>query len=115
MRRLSSLVAAVLATAAAGLGLVATSSAPASAAACSGATGVTVVVDHGSLGGGVEQVCNAGGGGEDAVSLFTGAGFALTYVQRQPGFVCRINGQPASDPCVNTPPSDAYWGLWWSD
>ena len=22
---------------------------------------------------------------------------------------------PASDPCVNTPPADAYWGLWWSD
>ena len=44
-----------------------------------------------------------------------GPGFSLTYVQRQPGFVCRINGAPASDPCVNTPPADAYWGLWWSD
>ncbi len=22
---------------------------------------------------------------------------------------------PADDPCVNTPPADAYWGLWWSD
>ena len=42
-------------------------------------------------------------------------GYTFTYVQRQPGFVCRINGQPASDPCVNTPPVDAYWGLWWSD
>ena len=58
------LAAAVLATAAAGLGLVATASAPATAAACSGATGVTVVVDHGALGGGVDQVCNAGGGGK---------------------------------------------------
>ena len=22
---------------------------------------------------------------------------------------------PADDPCVNTPPADAYWSLWWSD
>jgi hypothetical protein len=113
--QIARLAAAVLATAAAGLGLVASTSAPAAAAACSGATGVTVVVDHGALGGGVDQVCNSGGGGHDAISLFTGAGFSLTYVQSQPGFVCRINGQPASDPCVRTPPSDAYWGLWWSD
>ena len=71
---------------------------------------MTVVVDHGALGGGVDQVCNAVGGGNDATSLFTGAGFSLTYVQRQPGFVCRINGQPASDPCVNTPPVERLLG-----
>jgi hypothetical protein len=88
---------------------------PAAAAACSGATGVTVVVDHGSLGGGIDQVCSPSGGGKTASSIFVGAGFSLTYVQQQPGFVCRINGQPASDACVRTPPSDAYWGLWWSD
>jgi hypothetical protein len=29
--------------------------------------------------------------------------------------VCRVNGVPASDPCVNTAPADAFWGLWWSD
>ena len=109
------LAAVVLATAAAGLGLVTSTSAPATAAACPSASGVTVVVDHGSLGGGVEQVCNQSGGGNAAASNFTGAGFSLTYVQQQPGFVCRINGQPASDPCVRTPPSNAYWGLWWSD
>ena len=85
------------------------------AAACSGATGVTVVVDRGALGGGIDEVCNASGGGKSATTLFTGAGFSLTYVQQTPGFVCRINGQPASDPCVKTPPTDAYWGLWWSD
>ncbi|WP_028652443.1 hypothetical protein [Nocardioides halotolerans] len=107
-------LAVVLATATAGLGIVAGSPAPATAAACSGATGVTVVVDHGALGGGVDQVCVTSGG-QDGASLFASAGFSLTYVQRQPGFVCRIDGQPASDPCVNTPPSNAYWGLWWSD
>ena len=116
MRRLiARLAAAVLATAAAGLGFVAGTSAPADAAACSGASGVTVVVDHGALGGGVDQVCNPSGGGNAASSNFTGAGFALTYVQSQPGFVCRINGQPASAACVNTPPTNAYWGLFWSD
>jgi hypothetical protein len=88
---------------------------PAAAAACSGATGVTVVVDRGALGGGIDQVCNGSGGGNTATTLFTDSGFSLTYVQQTPGFVCRINGQPASDPCVKTPPSDAYWGLWWSD
>jgi hypothetical protein len=112
--QLARLAAAVLTTAAAGLGLVVGTSAPATAAACSGATGVTVVVDHGALGGGVEVVCNPSAGGK-ASSLFTGSGFALTYVQRTPGVVCRINGQPASDPCVNTPPTNAYWGLFWSD
>jgi hypothetical protein len=76
---------------------------------------VTVVVDRGALGGGIDEVCNASGGGKTATTLFTGSGFSLTYVQQTPGFVCRINGQPASDPCVQTPPSDAYWGLWWSD
>jgi hypothetical protein len=59
-------------------------------------------------------VCNSSGGGNVATSIFAGAGFALTYAQRQPGFVCRINGAPASDPCVNTPPADAYWGLYWA-
>ena len=109
------LAAAILTTAAASLGLVATSSAPADAAACSGSRGVTVVVDHGALGSGITQACNASGGGKSGTTQFTSTGFSLTYVQRQPGFVCRIDAQPASDPCVNTPPADAYWGLWWSD
>jgi hypothetical protein len=117
-RRLGPLVAAVV-TAAVGAGLggvlaAPASSAPAAAAPCSGATGVTVVVDRGSLGGGIDQVCNGAGGGKTAAKLFTGSGYSLSYVQRQPGFVCRIDGVPASDPCVNTPPADAYWGLWWS-
>ena len=113
--QIARLAAAVLATSAAGLGLVSGTSAPAAAAACSGATGVTVVVDHGALGGGVDQACNGNGGGNVAATQFTSAGYSLTYVQQQPGFVCRINGEPASDPCVRTPPSNAYWGLWWSD
>jgi hypothetical protein len=88
---------------------------PASAAACPTDEGVTVVVDFHELGGGVQTGCIADGGGQAAAALFPAAGFALDYVQRQPGFVCRVDGVPADNPCVNTPPSDAYWALYWSD
>lgn len=40
------------------------------------------------------------------------AGFSVTKVQTQPGFVCRINGAPADDPCVRTPPASAYWAYY---
>jgi hypothetical protein len=111
MRLAARLVAAVVLTAA----TTALPVAPAHAAACTSADGVTVVVDYHELGGGVGQVCDAGGAGKSAAAQFADAGFALTRVQRQPGFICRVQGKPASDPCVNTPPADAYWGLWWSD
>jgi len=88
---------------------------PATAAACSGVSGVTVVVEFNGLGGGVDQDCAAEGGGHTADRLLKETGHALAYVQRFPGFVCRVDGLPADDPCVNTPPADAYWGLWWSD
>jgi hypothetical protein len=112
MRHLSRLVAAALVVAVTSLVLPAS---PAAAAACPSDSGVTVVVDFNQLGGGVQQLCDADGGGDTAASLFSAGGYALTYAQRQPGFVCRVNGVPASDPCVNTSPSDAYWGLYWSD
>ena len=56
-----------------------------------------------------------GGGQHGRPRCSKDAGHSLTYVQRFPGFVCHIDGLPADDPCVNTPPADAYWGLWWSD
>lgn len=110
-RHVVRVLAAVVLTAATGLVLP---SAPASAAACSAAEGVTVVVDFHELGGGVQQVCDAGSG-QTAAARFGDAGFVLDRVQSQPGFVCRVQGKPASDPCQRTPPSNAYWGLWWSD
>lgn len=87
----------------------------ASAAACSTDAGVTVVVDPHELGGGVTQRCDPAGAGKSGASLFADNGIPLTYVQRVPGFVCRVSGVPADDPCVNTPPTAAYWGLFWSD
>lgn len=110
--RLARLAAAVVMTAAAG---VAVSAAPAHAAACSGSTGVSVVVDFRELGGGVQQACAPDGAGRTAASLFSQTGFPLTRVQSQPGFVCRVSGAPSNDPCVQTPPDTAYWGLWSSD
>jgi hypothetical protein len=100
--------------AAGGLGAL-SPAAPATAAPCSGTAGVTVVVEYGALGGGIDQLCAPEGGGRTADRLLKDTGHALTFVQRFPGFVCRIEGVPADDPCVNTPPADAYWGLWWSD
>ena len=82
-------------------------SAPAHAAACTGGTGVTVVVGS-SVG------CDANGGGP-AASNFADAGHQLRYASGAPGFVCRVDGAPASDPCVEASPVDAYWGLFWSD
>jgi hypothetical protein len=107
------LVAATTLVAAAGTVAV---EAPAAAATCSSASGVSVVVDFHELGGGAPTDCVAGGGGKTAASLFKTAGFPLTYVQGQ-AFVCRVSGKPtqADEPCNRTPPADAYWGLWWSD
>lgn len=90
------------------------SQSPAAASVCTSDAGVTVVVDPGALGGAITTVCDPGSG-EVASTRFGQSGFTLTYAQRQPGFVCRVNGVPASDPCVNTSPVDAYWGLFWTD
>lgn len=103
MRRLMSLVVALLLGSGAGIALT---GAPAMAAACAKGVGVTVVV-----GGSVS--CDGNGG--DAANNFGDAGYDLTYVQRQPGFVCQVDGAPSSANCVNTPPADSYWALFWSD
>ena len=82
----------------------------ASAAACGGTSGVTVVVDFTAFGRGVVTACAAGdpSSGLDALAK---AGFSWTGVQQQPGFVCRIDGLPDAqqEACVRTPPADAYW------
>jgi hypothetical protein len=114
MRRYAArLTVAALVAAAVGLGVPTPA---AQASTCGSARGVTVVVDFHQLGGGVQTFCDIpGAGSKTADTQLRDAGHALTYVQRQPGFICRIDGKPASDPCVNTPPADAYWSLWWSN
>lgn len=105
------LVAAVVLTAATGLGVPA----PALAASCPTGHGVTVVVDFHQLGGGAQSACDPGGAGRLAATQLIDVGHTLRYAQQQPGFVCRVDGSPSSDPCVTTSPADAYWSLWWSD
>lgn len=114
MRVLGAAAAAlvVAATSVLGTGLAAS---PAQAESCSGAGGVTVVVDFNQLGGGVAVACDADGGGKTASSIFPESGFALRYATREPGFVCRVEEKPAQAPCATTSPADAYWSLYWSD
>jgi hypothetical protein len=90
---------------------------PAQAAGCSGTTGVTVVVDFGPLGGGTEQVCVASGDGDSAAQVTTDGGFRVERTNDGQPFVCRVGGKPTpeQEPCDDTPPSNAYWGLFWSD
>ncbi|MBM7775613.1 hypothetical protein JOD54_005817 [Actinokineospora baliensis] len=87
----------------------------ANAAACE-STGVTVVVDFGSLGGGVQTRC-APGDPNSGLTALAQAGFGYTFPTRQPGFVCRIDNRPGPDidACVNTPPATAYWSYWHAD
>ncbi len=80
----------------------------AEAAACSGSTGVTVVVDFGSLGGGVQTGC-AAGNPRSGLAALVGAGHGYTFVPRFIGLVCQIDARP--NPC-NGAPSTAYWSYW---
>jgi hypothetical protein len=107
--RLLRLAAAALAVAAAGVVVPS----PAHASTCDTAAGVSVVVDFHQLGGGVQTFCDTGGAGKSAAEQFADAGHTLTYVQGEP-FVCQVDSKPDTQ-CARTPPSNAYWSLWWSD
>ena len=113
LRRLGGFLAAALIGAAAGQ--VAPGPAGAAGGYCAKGSGVTVVVDNGPLGGGSSVGCDPNGANTAGSTVVPRAGYSLTYVQRQPGFVCKVAGAPASATCGNTPPADAYWGLFWSD
>ncbi len=87
----------------------------AQAAPCSGASGVTVVVDYNELNGGaLTSGCAADGGGKMAAAIFPDAGYPLEYVSDS-GFVCRVSGFPADANCGRTAPANAYWSLWVSN
>jgi hypothetical protein len=112
MGDLASRLAARLAGAAAACGLALAGlvvvASPASAASCSGTSGVTVVVDRG---GSIITRCASGDPGT-ALGALQAAGFSVDYPQQFPGsVVCRINGYPSSDPCVRMPPGNAYWAF----
>lgn len=78
---------------------------------CPTASGVTVVVDFQQLGGGVKVRC-ATGGADTGFQALDRSGFSWTPTVRFPGFLCRIDGVPADDPCQTTPPTTRYWSYW---
>jgi cell division septation protein DedD len=104
MKRIMAAGAACVAAVAASVTLGSTA---ASAAACEQGTGVSVV-----LGSSVTCVKHTGG---NAAGNFSAAGITLEQVQRQPGMICKVDGLPKDAGCLNSPPADAYWGLFWSD
>ncbi|MBB2893144.1 hypothetical protein [Flexivirga oryzae] len=114
-RLMRSAAAGALAISASGV-LYAGTAAPARAAGyngyCTSSTGVTVVVDFRSLGGGVAVRCAPVRSGATGLDALQAAGVPVTMAARQPGFVCRLYGKPASDPCVNASPTTAYWSYW---
>jgi hypothetical protein len=79
--------------------------------ACTTPSGVTVVVDFQELGGGVHVRCAP----QPVTSGFEAlrqAGIDFDTTVRFPGFLCRIAGKPANDPCQTTSPATAYWSYW---
>ena len=79
--------------------------------ACTDSTGITVVVDFTRFGGRVEVRC-AAQPVRSAFEALTRAGFAYQGTVRFPGLLCRIDGEPATDPCQGAPPPNAYWAYW---
>lgn len=100
-RTLAGLALAVAVVAAGPLG-------PAAAQDCDG---VLVVVDATGAGGGVTHRCALGEHASGLAAL-EAAGHAYTFVPRQPGMVCTIDGLP--EPCAGPPALDAYWSYWWA-
>lgn len=82
---------------------------------CSGADGVSIVVDFADLDERVERSCVPDAAGEPAAAVFESAGFELTPVESFPGAVCQVDGEPADVACSAMPPADAYWGLYVAD
>ncbi len=77
-------------------------------------SGVTVVVDFRAAGGGIEVGCAPGSPGSGFAAL-TAAGFGPREVQGLPGFLCTIDGLPASEDCADTPSAEAFWSYWHAD
>jgi hypothetical protein len=77
---------------------------PARAAACSGTTGVTVVIDYGST-----STTSCAPESSSAMAALRAVA-SVTEVQTQPGFICQINAYPDTS-CVRTPPATAYWAF----
>ena len=86
------------------------------AAVCEPGGGVSVVVDFRELGGGMQTVCDADGAARPRRPADRPARLPADLRAAPAGL--RVPGQRGcrpADPCVNTPPTTAYWGLYWSN
>lgn len=81
---------------------------------CSSEKGVSLVVDYGSLGGGVDTECEDDAPTATAWDMFADE-FQLTEVQAIPKFACRIDGLPEDVNCQSGPQGNEYWGLFLTD
>ena len=104
MRSAARLLAATLLVLAGGLTLP---GGAAQAAACSGTSGVTVVIDYGSSS---ATLCSPGDPSSAGGALRAVAGVDYVPMYGQ-GVVCKINGIPSSQTCQRMPPSSAYWAF----
>jgi hypothetical protein len=77
----------------------------AQAAACSGTTGVTVVIDYGS-----SSATLCAPDSSSAIRALTSVASVTYPPQYQGSVVCQINSVP-SQPCTRMPPSSAYWAF----
>ena len=78
----------------------------AQAAACSGTSGVTVVIDYGSSS---TTLCAPDASSAGAVlDSVSDVDYVPMYGQ---GVVCRINTVPANQSCQRMPPGSAYWAF----
>ena len=107
--------------------------APAAAAGkeghCTDDKGVTVVIDFQALGGGSIVRCATDFTGGTGVDALHAAGISIEGTKRYgEGFICRIENRPTAseklpvkgkegyqEPCIDTPPSAAYWSYWHAD
>jgi hypothetical protein len=79
---------------------------------CNDGQGVTLVVDFGSLGGGVNLRC-AAQPINNGYDVFRHTNVSYETVSGK-DFVCRIATKPADADCSNYPPGDYYWSYWWA-
>lgn len=89
--------------------------------ACTAASDATVVVDFGPFGGPLLRAC--GSTPTTGFALLNQGGWHTSGTEHDgPAFVCRIGyagfhhgiqyPTPAQQPCINTPPVNAYWTYW---
>jgi len=86
------------------------------ASACTGTTGVTVIVDFTHFGGTIERGCDPGSPATALAAMHT-AGFMTAGTARYgDAFVCRIDGKPSpkTEACTETPPAGSSWSFYYA-